>query len=316
MQEAPRETTRPVIDLSGVIPGIIKRRIAENKFGGELLTGVPAISIKDFTWWDTKNKYPTVEDINLDIPKHRITAIIGPSGCGKSTLLMAMCRMYNLGMAEVEGQPKPRNGVRTQGAVYFGDQNINQIPQKDVHQMRRKITLISQQANVFATKTVLDNTVAGYELGKAGLSRRQKLEVAEEYLTRAALWDEVKDDLDKVATSLSGGQQQRLCIARALAIEPEVLLMDEPCSALDTINTLKIEELMRNLTEAPVNPITIVVVTHNMQQGARVSDKMVMMYAQPPEDPTGRIIEQGSTITMAVNPADYRTEGFLTGRIG
>jgi phosphate transport system ATP-binding protein len=237
-----------------------------------------------------------IRGVTLDIPDQRVTAIIGPSGCGKSTLIRCFNRMH-----EVVG------GARAEGEVLLHGRNIYDSDVDPVA-LRRVVGMVFQRPNPFPTMSVLDNVLAGLRLTRRG--GRNLRELAERSLQRAALWDEVKDKLNEPGTSLSGGQQQRLCIARALAVEPDVLLMDEPCSALDPIATLRIEELIRTLREE----LTIVVVTHNMQQAARVSDQTAFMLAG--EERIGELVEVGVTNTIFTNPTDKRTEDYITGRFG
>jgi phosphate transport system ATP-binding protein len=238
--------------------------------------------------------FQALRDISLAVPGRRITAIIGPSGCGKSTLIRCFNRMNDL-----------IPGFRAEGELLFEGRNIyaRGIDPVDV---RRRIGMVFQKPNPFP-KSVYENVAFGARLN--GYVGRMS-EIVERALRRAALWDEVKDKLRQNALALSGGQQQRLCIARALAIEPEVILMDEPCSALDPVATLKIEDLMRELAER----YAIVIVTHNMQQAARVADySAVMMMA---EDRAGEMIEYGPTREVFTTPKDKRTEDYITGRFG
>ncbi len=238
-----------------------------------------------------------VSGISLDIPSHRITAIIGPSGCGKSTLIRSLNRMTDL-----------VSGARATGEVLLDGQNIL-APNIDVVDVRRRVGMVFQRPNPFP-KSIFDNVAYGPRL--YGIRNRGQLaQTVEHSLRRAALWDEVKDKLQQSAMALSGGQQQRLCIARALAVEPEVILMDEPCSALDPIATLKIEELMQELK----TNYTIIIVTHNMQQAARVSDITAMMMLID-DHRTGTVIEVGETQTIFTRPKDKRTEDYVTGRFG
>jgi phosphate transport system ATP-binding protein len=233
-----------------------------------------------------------VKGISIGIATNRITAIIGPSGCGKSTFLRCLNRMH-------EVVP----GARMEGRVLVDGEDIYAAAVDPV-EVRRRIGMVFQRANPFPTMSIYDNVVAGLRLN--GVRNRRVLdEVVEGSLRQAALWDEVKDVLSKPGTSLSGGQQQRLCIARALAVKPEVLLMDEPASALDPASTLKIEELARMLRET----LTIVIVTHNMQQAARVSDSTAFMLA-------GELIEYGPTAEIFTRPREQRTEDYITGRFG
>jgi phosphate transport system ATP-binding protein len=240
--------------------------------------------------------FRALTDVNLTIPKHRITAIIGPSGCGKSTLLRSLNRMNDLA---------PR--VRIEGQVTLDGENIY-TPGVDVVDIRRRVGMVFQRPNPFP-KSIYDNVAYGPRL--YGIrDKRELAEIVERSLMQAALWDEVKDKLNQSGLALSGGQQQRLCIARALAVEPEMILMDEPASALDPVATLKIEELMQELK----SNYTIVIVTHNMQQAARVSDYTAMMMMN--EDRSGTIIEFDSTRIIFTNPKDKRTEDYITGRFG
>ncbi|MEX0731585.1 MAG: phosphate ABC transporter ATP-binding protein PstB [Aquisalimonadaceae bacterium] len=232
-----------------------------------------------------------LKGINMTIPKGRITAFIGPSGCGKSTLLRCMNRMNDL-----------IDTVRIEGEVTIDGENIYD-PKVDVAELRRRVGMVFQKPNPFP-KSIYENVAYGLRL--QGVKNRRVLdEVVERSLKRAALWDEVKDRLHENAFGLSGGQQQRLVIARAVAIEPEVLLLDEPASALDPLATLKIEELMFELKEE----YTIVIVTHNMQQAARVSDYTAFMYL-------GEMVEFADTDTLFTTPAKKQTEDYITGRYG
>jgi phosphate transport system ATP-binding protein len=236
-----------------------------------------------------------VQDVSLKIVRRRITAIIGPSGCGKSTLLRALNRMNELVPT-----------ARTEGEVLFSGLNIYS-PDVDPVEVRRRVGMVFQKPNPFP-RSIYENVAWGARINGY---RGDMDELVERCLSQAALWDEVKDKLKQSGLSLSGGQQQRLCIARALAVEPDVILMDEPCSALDPIATLRIEELMRQLS---VN-YTIVIVTHNMQQAARVSDVTAMMMLVG-EKRAGSVIEVGPAETMFTRPKDKRTEDYVTGRFG
>ncbi|OGO15860.1 MAG: phosphate ABC transporter ATP-binding protein [Chloroflexi bacterium RBG_13_68_17] len=235
-----------------------------------------------------------VRNVNLDIARRRITAIIGPSGCGKSTLLRSFNRMNDfIPISRVEGE------------ILFGGLNIYERAVDPVA-LRRRIGMVFQKPNPFP-RSIYENIAWGARIN--GFKGKPD-ELVESTLRKAALWDEVKDKLDQSGLSLSGGQQQRLCIARALAVEPEVILMDEPCSALDPIATLKIEDLMRELAAN----YTIVIVTHNMQQAARVSDLTAMMMMD--DRRAGTVIEFDATQTIFTNPKDRRTEDYVTGRFG
>jgi phosphate transport system ATP-binding protein len=235
---------------------------------------------------------PVLKGVTVDFPPNQITAIIGPSGCGKSTLLRSFNRMHDLTL-----------GAKVTGSVTLDGRDLY-APGVDPVSVRRSIGMVFQKANPFPTMSIFDNTVAGLRL--AGQHDKHRLrEVAERALRDAALWEEVHDRLHTSALTLSGGQQQRLCIARSLAVEPEILLMDEPCSALDPIATQRIEDLMARLTEK----LTVIIVTHNLQQAARVSDRTVFMWM-------GELIEVGDTAKMVLKPAKKLTEDYLTGRFG
>ncbi|MDP2602067.1 MAG: phosphate ABC transporter ATP-binding protein PstB [Deltaproteobacteria bacterium] len=232
-----------------------------------------------------------LKSIHLDIAAKKATALIGPSGCGKTTLLRCLNRMNDLIL-----------NTRVTGSVMLDGKDIYD-PSTDVIQLRRRVGMIFQKWNPFP-KSIYENVVYGLRI--VGINDRRILdEVVENSLRRAALWDEVKDSLHKSAADLSGGQQQRICIARALAVEPEVLLMDEPCSALDPISTAKIEELIHELKDT----FTIVIVTHNMQQAARVSDYTAFFYL-------GELIEFGETGKLFTTPEKRQTEDYITGRFG
>lgn len=246
------------------------------------------------------DNFRAVQHVSMDIERHKITALIGPSGCGKSTLLRAMNRMNDL-----------VTGARVEGELLFHGKNLY-ASDVDPVEVRRRIGMVFQKPNPFP-KSIFDNVAYGPRI--LGQRDKRKLgELVEHSLRQAALWDEVKHDLKKSGLALSGGQQQRLCIARALANEPEIILMDEPCSALDPIATLRIEELMRELKER----YTIVIVTHNMQQAARVSDYTAFMMVAQTEDGkrTGEMVEYDKTDVIFSRPADNRTEEYITGRFG
>jgi phosphate transport system ATP-binding protein len=231
--------------------------------------------------------------INVTISANHVTAIIGPSGCGKSTLVRCFNRMH-------EVVP----GARVDGEVLLDGEDIYGIAVDPVD-VRRRIGMVFQRPTPFPTMSVAENVAAGLTLNGASVSRAERNRIVEQSLRQAALWDEVKDRLNRAGTSLSGGQQQRLCVARALAVKPEVLLMDEPCSALDPISTARIEELLLELKEN----YTIVIVTHNMQQAGRCSDFTAFMYG-------GNLIEFGETKQIFTNPARRETEDYITGRFG
>ncbi len=245
--------------------------------------------------------FRAVRDVNLSIREHEITAFIGPSGCGKTTVLRCFNRMNDLIV-----------GARVEGTVEYHGVNLYD-PAINPVEVRRRIGMVFQKANPFP-KSIYANVAYGPRL--TGLHNKAELdEVVERSLRGAALWDEVKDRLKVSGLSLSGGQQQRLCIARAIAVEPDVILMDEPCSALDPIATARIEELMQEMKER----YTIVIVTHNMQQAARVSDRVAFFTTEANSDrerPTGVMVEFGRTAKMYSNPSDPRTERYVTGRFG
>ena len=231
-----------------------------------------------------------LRDVSLTVPENSVLAIIGPSGCGKSTFVRCINRMHEL-----------VPGARQSGQVLVDGQDLH-ARRVDPVNLRRRVGMVFQRPNPFPTMSIFDNVIAGLRLNGV---RGDYAEVAENSLRQAALWDEVKDRLQQSALSLSGGQQQRLCIARALSIEPEVLLMDEPASALDPIATAKIEELIHELRDS----LTIVIVTHNMQQAARVSDATAFFYL-------GEVIEHGPTEQIFTNPREPRTEDYVTGKFG
>ncbi|HVU24857.1 MAG TPA: phosphate ABC transporter ATP-binding protein PstB [Opitutus sp.] len=250
----------------------------------------PAFDIRDFSLWYGPRQ--ALFDVTLRVPARRVTAIIGPSGCGKSTFLRALNRMHEL-----------TPGTKIVGSLrLFGDDLYGSSV--DPAYVRRRVGMVFQKSNPFPTMSIEENVLVGLRLNgvRDRAFLRQRLE---ESLQMAALWDEVKDHLARPGISLSGGQQQRLCIARALAVQPEVLLMDEPCSALDPLATAKIEELIQTLREQ----FTVVIVTHNMQQAARVSDKTAFFYM-------GKLIEYGETRDVFMNPANPQTEAYVSGRFG
>jgi phosphate transport system ATP-binding protein len=275
--------------------GILEKGVAEDKQDLNIESGYPIIEAKSLSvkYWGK----PAIEDINISFGRNEITAIIGPSGCGKSTLLRSINRMNDL-----------IPGAQVHGRVYF---NGVDIYSKDVDPVliRSRIGMVFQRPNPFPF-SIFDNVAFGLRVNGFKLSREELYQKVKDVLIKAALWDEVKDRLDRHAYSLSGGQQQRLCIARALAVDPEVLLLDEPTVSLDPISTAKIESLLRSIK----NEYTIILVTHNMLQAARVSDYTVVM--MPDERMVGRIIEAGPTKEIFTNPKDKRTEDYISGRIG
>ncbi len=271
-------------------PVVLERR-------GDTIEAVPETEVLPLTfqirelsvWYGQKR---AIDSVNMDIPSNAVTSIIGPSGCGKSTFLRCLNRMHEL---------VPRTCM--DGKVLLLGQDLYSAD-VDPAIVRRRIGMVFQKSNPFPTMSIGENVIIGLRLN--GVRDHKFLnERLEKSLRRAALWDEVKDDLHKPGTSLSGGQQQRLCIARALAVEPEVVLMDEPCSALDPIATAKIEELIHELK----TQYTIVIVTHNMQQAGRVSDHTAFFYL-------GKLIEFGPTTKIFTNPSERQTEDYITGRFG
>ncbi|GAB3546428.1 phosphate transport system ATP-binding protein [Actinopolyspora lacussalsi] len=244
------------------------------------------------------NKFHAVQDVTLQVHARSVTAFIGPSGCGKSTVLRALNRMHEV-----------IPGSRVEGSVLLDGENVY-APGVDPVQVRRTIGMVFQRANPFPTMSIRDNVVAGLKL--AGVKDKKRLEeITERSLRGANLWEEVKDRLNKPGGGLSGGQQQRLCIARAIAVQPDVLLMDEPCSALDPISTLAIEDLIAELKK----DYTIVIVTHNMQQAARVSDQTAF-FNLPEVGQPGQLVEIGETGKIFSNPSQKATEGYISGRFG
>ena len=238
-------------------------------------------------------KLRALNDVNLGVAECKVTAIIGPSGCGKSTLVRCFNRMHEV-----------QSGARVEGEVLLDGEDIYG-PGVDPVSIRRRVGMVFQKPTPFPTMSIEDNVAAGLTLNGLAASRAERSQIVERSLRQAALWDEVKDSLAKPGISLSGGQQQRLCIARALAVKPEVLLLDEPCSALDPISTARIEELLMELREI----YTIVIVTHNMQQAARASDYTAFLY-------NGDLIEFGDTNQIFTNPTRRETEDYITGRFG
>jgi phosphate transport system ATP-binding protein len=259
--------------------------------------GAPALRAQHLTAWYGRGS-PAIKNVNLDVLPRAVTAIIGPSGCGKSTALRCLNRMHEV-----------IRGARVEGHVYLEGEDVYG-PEVDPVRVRRRIGMVFQKPNPFPMMSIRDNVVAGLKLlgeRPAGIDIE---EVVYGSLEAVGLWEEVKDKLRASGASLSGGQQQRLCIARAIAMAPEVLLMDEPCSALDPIATYKIEELIHELKKH----YTIVIVTHNMQQASRVSDYTAFFLAGATR--TGELIEYGPTERLFTNPDDRRTEDYITGRFG
>lgn len=247
-------------------------------------------SVTDLCAWYGEKQ--VLSNINMQIPGQGVTAIIGPSGCGKSTFIRCLNRMHEL-----------VTGARMAGEIRLGEQRVDG-DETDPVLLRRQVGMVFQKPNPFPTMSIRKNVLAGLSL-TGRLDRGRADRIVEEALVGAALWDEVKDQLDAPGQGLSGGQQQRLCIARSLAVEPDVLLMDEPCSALDPIATARIEELIAQLRER----LTVVIVTHNMQQAARVSDRTAFFLM-------GELVEFDVTDTLFTRPGDQRTEDYITGRFG
>jgi phosphate transport system ATP-binding protein len=259
----------------------------------ELLAPKPSVmrTVELSAWF---GEVQAVREVSLDVPANEVTAIIGPSGCGKSTLLRTLNRMHEMVPT-----------ARVSGRVLFLDQDIYGEG-VDPITLRRHVGMVFQRPTPFPTMSIRENVAAGLRVQpREKLDRRRVDEVVERALREAALWDEVKDRLESSATGISGGQQQRLCIARALATSPHVLLLDEPTASLDPLSTQKVEELVYELRKS----MTVVIVTHNMQQAARVSDRTVFMLA-------GELVETAPTRTMFTTPADPRTEAYVTGRFG
>jgi phosphate transport system ATP-binding protein len=277
-----------LIDMPQTLPQQLPRQDDRPEDETEDATMMIDVRDVDFAYGSNQVLY----NVSLEIPAQAVTAFIGPSGCGKTTLLRCINRMNDL----IEGARITRGTIRLGGV----DINTRDV---DVVDLRRRVGMVFQKSNPFP-KSIYENI--SYGLRIAGVKKKSRIdEAVEKSLRGAALWDEVKDRLDTNALGLSGGQQQRLCIARAIAVEPEVILMDEPCSALDPIATAKVEELIQELK----TQYTIVIVTHNMQQAGRVSDYTGFFYL-------GRLIEFGPTTKIFSNPAEKRTEDYITGRFG
>jgi phosphate transport system ATP-binding protein len=258
-------------------------------------TSTAEIGVRDFNFF--YGDFHAVDSINMNVAKRHVTALMGASGCGKSTLLRAMNRMY-------DNIP----GAYGEGEIVFDGENV--LKMQNLVGLRKRIGMIFQRSTAFPM-SIYDNIAYGLRLGSHHVPEKQIKRRVEEVLHHAALWDEVKDKLHKSALALSGGQQQRLCIARAVAVDPAVLLMDEPCAALDPISTLKVEEMMHALKDQ----ITIVIVTHNLQQAARVSDQTAFMNMNP-ETRAGQLIEFGNTSQIFNNPRDERTAAYISGKFG
>ena len=271
--------------LGGPLTSPAQKEIRAAEGGG----APPKIEVSKFNFF--YGDHQVLHDVNLEIPERQVTAFIGPSGCGKSTFLRSINRMNDI-----------IPGARAEGRIALDGRDLYS-PSVDVVALRRKVGMVFQKSNPFP-KSIFENVAYGLRIG--GMNNRGVLEeVVEKSLIRAALWDEVKDRLNNSAMALSGGQQQRLCIARALAVDPDILLMDEPASALDPIATQKIEELVYELK----NNYTIIIVTHNMQQAARVSDRTAFFMM-------GKLVEHDDTNTIFMNPKQKLTEDYITGRFG
>ncbi len=243
--------------------------------------------------------FHAVQNVSMTIEPNQVTALIGSSGCGKTTVLRSLNRMHEL-----------TPGARVEGEVSLDDQNIY-APNVDPVEVRRLVGMVFQAPNPFPTMSAYENVASGLTLNRRGISKSEKDDIVERSLRGAHLWDEVKDRLDRKGSALSGGQQQRLCIARAIAVEPEVLLMDEPCSALDPVATLAVEDLIDELKTR----YTIVIVTHNMQQAARVSDVTAFFNLEAAGTP-GRLVEMDATDKMFTTPSKKETEDYVSGRFG
>ena len=277
-------------------PSVTSPRGADRPDGGDEIVD-PVIEVDHLDLWYGRKH--ALGDVSLSFARKQVTALIGPSGCGKSTLLRCINRMNDL-----------IQGVRVQGAIRVDGANIYDRSIDPV-EVRRTIGMVFQKPNPFP-KSIFDNVAYGPRINRMGGDLH---EIVEEALTKAALWDEVKDKLKKSAFALSGGQQQRLCIARAIAVSPDIILMDEPCSALDPIATARIEDLMRELK----SEYTIVIVTHNMQQAARVSGRTAFFTVDVDEatgQRTGTVVEYDETEVIFTNPKEKRTEDYVTGRFG
>jgi phosphate transport system ATP-binding protein len=275
-------------------------RTAEASKGRGAATGervAKRFSVKDVNLY--YGDFHAVKDVSMTIEPNQVTALIGSSGCGKTTMLRSLNRMHEL-----------TPGARVEGQVTLDEQNIY-APNVDPVDVRRLVGMVFQAPNPFPTMSVYENAAAGLTLNRRGISKSEKDEIVERSLRRAHLWEEVKDRLDRQGSGLSGGQQQRLCIARAIAVEPEVLLMDEPCSALDPVATLAIEDLIKDLKDR----YTIVIVTHNMQQAARASDVTAFFNLEAAGEP-GRLIEMDATDKIFTTPSKKETEDYVSGRFG
>jgi len=249
----------------------------------------PILNVRHFNAFFGETKI--LSDIKIDVPKNRVTALMGPSGCGKTTFLRCINRLHEL-----------TPGAKAEGKMFLMEDDIYKM---NLILLRRKIGMVFQRPNPFPTMSIFDNVISGYLLNDMKLPKSRKEELVEDSLKKAALWKEVKDTLHKKGTFLSGGQQQRLCIARALAMKPDILLLDEPTSSLDPMSTNKIEELLLELK----CELTVIIVTHNMQQAGRISDRTAFFYL-------GELIEYGKTKEIFTNPKNKTTQNYITGRFG
>jgi phosphate transport system ATP-binding protein len=270
---------------------------AVTRGGGKVERVAKRFTVKDVNLY--YGDFHAVQDVSMTIEPNQVTALIGSSGCGKTTMLRSLNRMHEL-----------TPDARVEGEVVLDDQDIY-AHNIDPVEVRRLVGMVFQAPNPFPTMSVYENVAAGLTLNRRGISKSEKDEVVEKSLRGAHLWDEVKDRLDRKGSALSGGQQQRLCIARAIAVEPEVLLMDEPCSALDPVATLAVEDLIEDLKSR----YTIVIVTHNMQQAARASDVTAFFNLESSGKP-GRLVEMDATDKMFTTPSKKETEDYVSGRFG
>jgi phosphate transport system ATP-binding protein len=288
-EDSPAQGTQPQTDLRELKPQLKESRPVERK--------ATTIDVRDVNLY--YGDFHAVQDVNMTIEPNKVTALIGSSGCGKTTFLRSINRMHEL-----------TPGARAEGTVTLDGHDIYQASIDPV-QVRRLVGMVFQAPNPFPTMSIYENVAAGLSLNQKGVKKVEKDEVVEKALRGAHLWDEVKDRLDKPGSGMSGGQQQRLCIARATAVEPEVLLMDEPCSALDPVATLAVEDLIAELR----SKYTIVIVTHNMQQAARASDVTAFFNLEESGKP-GRLVEMGPTDKIFTSPDKQATEDYVSGRFG
>jgi phosphate transport system ATP-binding protein len=295
----PETAAEPRIDdgIQDAQPGIAAVTATRRREGATVERVAKRFEVDDVDLY--YGSFHAVEGVTMTIEANRVTALIGSSGCGKTTVLRSLNRMHEL-----------TPGARVAGQISLDDHDIY-ASDVDPVEVRRLVGMVFQAPNPFPTMSVYENVAAGLTLNRRGISKSEKDEIVERSLRGAHLWEEVKDRLDGPGSGLSGGQQQRLCIARAIAVEPEVLLMDEPCSALDPIATLAIEDLIEELKTR----YTIVIVTHNMQQAARTSDVTAFFNLEATGEP-GRLVEMGPTQAMFTNPGKKETEDYVSGRFG